>query len=103
VGWVKREIPLLEGFRFKADASPLSLPKVYRQEILAAILVFAPYANPQSQGESAITNAIPHVCYSQRRLVFWHTTEWVMRPEAENVAAPSSSGHQRFSRDAMKG
>jgi hypothetical protein len=54
-------------------------------------------ANPPSATRS------PHVCYSQRRLVFWHTTEWVMRPEAENVAAPSLSGHQRFSRDAMKG
>ena len=27
MGWVKREIPLLEGFRFKADASPLSRRK----------------------------------------------------------------------------
>ena len=102
---MKREIPLLEGFRFKADASPLSLIRVYRKKIGCnhGVSTVKPILKC-SQSESLISHEIPPInCYSQRRLVFWHTTEWVMHPEVRSVYGSSSSGHRRFSPDVTAG
>src|SRR3989442_9885164 len=53
-------------------------------------------------GSATVTPGRSH-CYSYKRLLFWHTTDWVTPSEAEAFTTPSSSGHQRFSPDATCG